>query len=141
MNGTTVLAIALAIAASGCATTSTMRTSAAERAMMTDGDWYREAIEEALHAYERSVFTGAQIHRPRCFDEMLHRALADRGLTPRGLDVYSQHHPDLARHLAHEVRPRLDRARRNDPAIARCTLGTSALQVTALYDVRSDSEL
>lgn len=130
----------LAIAPSGCASTSAAR-PAAERAMMTDGDWYREAIEEALRTYERAVFTGTQSYDPRCFDEMLAVSLAERGLTPRGLDVYTEHHAELAAYLENDVRPRLDRVRRNDPAIATCTLGTDAPQATALYSPRTRSDI
>lgn len=137
MRITTAAAIA-ALAIVGCATATPAR-PAAERAMTNDGDWYREALEEAMFDYERAVFTGTQTYDPRCFDDLLRTALADRGLTPRGLDTYAEHHPDLAAHLA-ALRPRLDRIRRNDPAIVTCTLAGGAPQAATLYraHVRGD---
>lgn len=134
----TMAAALAALAIAGCATATPAR-PVAERAMTNDVDWYLEALEEAMFDYERAVFTGTQTYDPRCFDDLLRAALAERGLTPRGLDIHAEHHPDLAAHLG-ALRPRLDRIRRNDPAIVTCTLAGGAPQSAALYraHVRGD---
>lgn len=108
IHASLVLAVALA---SGCAASATQQDRASlPRHQWTDAEWYGQAIDEAIDAYEAEVELAASrtyasaaeaeavsmSHGESHFDAHLHAALDRYGLTFRGLRLYARRHPEFA---------------------------------------------
>lgn len=104
-----VISSIVIVLASGCGGAAVRDRASIPRHQWSDGDWYSQAIDDAVRAYEAEVaalaahpyasaaeadaiattFGGAR------FERHLEASLARYGLTLGGLDLYASRHPEL----------------------------------------------
>lgn len=115
----------------GCGAAAPSRASIPQH-RWSEGDWYADALEEAVDAYEAEVELSAsrmydseaeadavaRNHGEARFQQHVTRELHQRGLTRRGLRVYTRHHPEfIDRERAH-IAPRMAEIRETVATIA-----------------------
>jgi hypothetical protein len=124
------LAVTFAFAGIGCG--ASMDTAVTHPALMTDGDRYAAALEEATDGYAGAVAEAARFEYPDAeaaaeaavalsaqrYDELLAESLRVRGLTAHGLRLYASRHPDFVRSPVAQTRERLVALREQATAIA-----------------------
>jgi len=128
-----VLPSVLLLAAAGCGAAPAHDRASIPQHQWSDADWYAEAIDDAFEAYESELAQAADRRyqsraeaetlartlsaEPR-FEAHLARALAEHGLTVRGLRVYAERHPDFAARQEAVNVPRMAQARELAGAVA-----------------------
>jgi hypothetical protein len=128
---TAALALIVAFAFAGIGCGASMDSAVTHPAMMTDGDRYAAALEEATDAYAAEIAAADFIYpdataaaeaavalSPHRFDQLLHEALRARGLTEHGLRLYASRHGEFVEVPVAETRSRLVELRERAVEIA-----------------------
>lgn len=116
--------VVLCLFAVGCASPTLRDRAAIPQHEWFDADWYSQAIEESVDAYEADVARATSIRyrsmaeaeavaatfENRGFDAHLAASLHSYGLTLRGLRVYESNHRGFLDSQAELFRPRIGRA-------------------------------
>jgi hypothetical protein len=121
----------------------------------SDGQRYEDALHEAASAYEAQVadagsrfypsdadaFAAARVCTDERWRQTLEASLQRRGLSVRGFELYSAHHPQLATERRRVEREHIAPLQEFAPAIASRVRPDVAWQVEILDDGESVMEL